>query len=260
MGANVNSSGAQNQGQPNIDPNTGQPIQGQPSTGASKAESLPERLSVDPTGNALVLRGTPDEESVLDQVLKVIDVPNNLEPKSYEVGSSAKQIAEIAKVRGLGEVQLIEKPAEADPNRPVFYNYYDDGSRRQQQNKSISGGPTMVVDEASGKITYYATPRQHDELTKLIKEINPSEERVVIRAYKLKHSDADKVSQLILGLIENSNNTQVAPPPAGRPARAPSRDVHRLPTAACRHANQSSTRTRVDDSPRIQFTDSPAAK
>jgi len=80
LGANVNSSGNQNPGQPNIDPNTGQPIQGQPSAGASKAESLPERLSVDPTGNALVFRGTPDEESVLDQVLKVIDVPNNLEP------------------------------------------------------------------------------------------------------------------------------------------------------------------------------------
>lgn len=214
LGANVGSGGGPSQGQPNIDPNTGQPIQSQPSAGASKAESLPERLSVDPTGNALVFRGTPDEEAVLDQVLAVIDVPNNLEPKSYEVGSSAKQIAEIAKVRGLGEVQLIEKPAENDPNRPVFYNYYDDGSRRQQQNKSISGGPTMVVDEASGKITYYATPRQHDELTKLIKEINPSEERVVIRAYKLKHSDADKVSQLILGLIENQslpNDTGTSP-------------------------------------------------
>lgn len=214
LGANVGSGGAQNQGQPNIDPNTGQPIQGQTGAGASKAESLPERLSVDPTGNALVFRGTPDEEAVLDQVLAVIDVPNNLEPKSYEVGSSAKQIAEIAKVRGLGEVQLIEKPVENDPNRPVFYNYYDDGSRRQQQNKSISGGPTMVVDEASGKITYYATPRQHDELSKLIKEINPSEERVVIRAYKLKHSDADKVSQLILGLIENQslpNDTGTSP-------------------------------------------------
>lgn len=214
LGANVNSSGQQNQGQPNIDPNTGQPIQGQPSAGASKAESLPERLSVDPTGNALVFRGTPDEESVLDQVLRVIDVPNNLEPKSYEVGSSAKQIAEIAKVRGLGEVQLIEKPQESDPNRPVFYNYYNDGQNRQQQNKTVSGGPTMVVDEASGKITYYATPRQHEELTKLIKEINPSEERVVIRAYKLKHSDADKVSQLILGLIQNQslpNDTGTSP-------------------------------------------------
>lgn len=214
LGANVNSTGNQNPGQPNIDPNTGQPIQGQPSAGASKAESLPERLSVDPTGNALVFRGTPDEESVLDQVLKVIDVPNNLEPKSYEVGSSAKQIAEIAKVRGLGEVQLIEKPAENDPNRPVFYNYYNDGQNRQQQNKTVSGGPTMVVDEASGKITYYATPRQHEELTKLITEINPSEERVVIRAYKLKHSDADKVSQLILGLIENQslpNDTGTSP-------------------------------------------------
>ncbi|MBL8762176.1 MAG: hypothetical protein JNL50_12830 [Phycisphaerae bacterium] len=205
LGANVGSGGAQNPGQPNIDPNTGQPIQGQPSAGASKAESLPERLSVDPTGNALVFRGTPDEEIVLDQVLEVIDVPNNLEPKSYEVGSSAKQIAEIAKVRGLGEVQLIEKPAENDPNRPVFYNYYDPGQNQQRQTKSVSGGPTMVVDEASGKITYYATPRQHDELTKLIKEINPSEERVVIRAYKLKHSDADKVSQIILGLIENQS-------------------------------------------------------
>lgn len=205
LGANVGSGATQNQGQPNIDPNTGQPIQGQPGVGASKAESLPERLSVDPTGNALVFRGTPDEEAVLDQVLEVIDVPNNLEPKSYEVGSSAKQIAEIAKVRGLGEVQLIEKPAENDPNRPVFYNYYDPGQNQQRQTKSISGGPTMVVDEASGKITYYATPRQHDELTKLIKEINPSEERVVIRAYKLKHSDAEKVSQLILGLIENQS-------------------------------------------------------
>lgn len=205
LGANVNSNTAQNPGQPNIDPNTGQPTQGQPSVGASKSESLPERLSVDPTGNALVFRGTPDEEAVLDQVLEVIDVPNNLEPKSYEVGSSAKQIAEIAKVRGLGEVQLIEKPQQYDPNRPVFYNYYNDGQNRQQPAKAVSGGPTMVVDEASGKITYYATARQHDELTKLINEINPSEERVVIRAYKLKHSDADKVSQIILGLIENQS-------------------------------------------------------
>lgn len=204
LGANATTNTPQNQNQPNIDPNTGQPIQNQ-SAGASKSESLPERLSVDPTGNALVFRGTPDEEAVLDEVLKVIDVPNNLEPKSYDVGSSAKQVAEIAKVRGLGEVQLIEKPAENDPNRPVFYNYYNDGQTRQQPTKAVSGGPTMVVDEASGKITYYATPRQHDELTKLITEINPLEERVVIRAYKLKHSDAEKVSQIILGLIENQN-------------------------------------------------------
>ncbi len=89
-------------------PGTGNPNQPQaPNANSGVLDNLGDRLTVDPTGNALIFRGVPQEISQVQTVLSVIDVPNTLEPRTYPGGSAASQIANIARQRGLGEVTTI---------------------------------------------------------------------------------------------------------------------------------------------------------
>ncbi len=143
---------------------------------------------------------------MLGKFLKIIDAPSTLTPQSYNAGSAAKQIADIARERGLGQVTLIAAPTQQDPNNPFRFGGFDvNGQQQQQQSKQnlSSGGPVMVVDEERGTIIYYGTKEQQDELRKLIEQFKVEDERLTIEPYKLRHSDATKVAELVLGLIQN---------------------------------------------------------
>jgi len=65
----------------------------------------------------------------------------------------------------------------------------------------------MVVDPQKGVIVYYATPEQHEQMARLIEELDPGSERVVIRTYKLHHASAPDTADLILSLLENQRPT-----------------------------------------------------
>ncbi|MFN9977362.1 MAG: type II secretion system protein GspD, partial [Phycisphaerae bacterium] len=61
----------------------------------------------------------------------------------------------------------------------------------------------MVVDEDRGLIIYYATPEQQELLADLIKGINLDDDIVVVKEYKLKYASAEKVAEVINGLLTN---------------------------------------------------------
>ena len=64
-------------------------------------------------------------------------------------------------------------------------------------------GAVLVVDEGRGQIIYYATPKLHQEMDRLIKEIEPENDAVVMREYRLVYAKSDKLAATILGLINN---------------------------------------------------------
>ncbi|MEZ6318561.1 MAG: secretin N-terminal domain-containing protein [Phycisphaerales bacterium] len=59
----------------------------------------------------------------------------------------------------------------------------------------------MVVDVARGSIIYYGTQAQQQQLADLLKEIGAEDERVVVRTYRLRHSQAENVADLLDAMI-----------------------------------------------------------
>lgn len=186
-------------------PNEGQPQQPQqPQSGSNRLESIGDRLTIDPQGNALIFRGVDAETAQVRAVLDVIDVLNQLVPKKYTVGNAAKQVADIARNRGLGEVITIEAQNTGQPTYNYNYNYGDQGGNaRGRSSTSSVGGPVMVVDEGRGTIIYYGTTEQQVQLERLITGLDLEQEAIVIRNYKLKNADSEKVADLVQGLIQN---------------------------------------------------------
>lgn len=166
-------------------------------------ETIGDRLTVDPQGNALIFRGFPEEVEQIAKIIAVIDVANNLTPRPYELGAFAKQFADIARSRGLGEVITISDTSMSNPYMDQFSGFRGGAQPGQQAQQPLVGGPVMVVDEKRGRVIYYGTPEQHEQLATLQEQINVASENVVIEAYRLKHSDSEKVADLILGLIQN---------------------------------------------------------
>ncbi len=194
----------------------GQPRQPQAQpgmAGGGSLENLSDRLTVDPQGNALIFRGMEQEIAQIESLLKVIDVPNTLKPKSFFAGSNAAQIAAFAQAKGYGEVTTIGE-ANLDQNaaaggQQAFQNNLQQGGRPGGQfgagRTAGIGGPMLVVDEANGNIIYYGTPTQHDQLQVLIEQLDIQSERIVIQEYKLKNSKAEDVADVVMGLLNNQS-------------------------------------------------------
>lgn len=187
---------------------TASPGGGQPSIGLSSASlsNMADRITVDPQGNALIFKGTDFEIARVQEVLDVIDVPNTLDPKSYFAGSSAAQIADIARNRGLGEVISID-----DQQQNTFgqtnIRIQQQGGFQSQQSSTATGGPVMVVDTTRGNIIYYGTPAQQQQLADLLVELGTEDERIVIKDYVLSHSDAEIVAELMTAIITGEQRT-----------------------------------------------------
>ncbi len=199
-GATINFSGGNNRG------NNQNNVQGGVvSLAGGSLTNLGERITIDPQGNALIFKGTENEIARVRSLLLVIDVPNTLEPKNYFAGSSATQIADIAKRRGLGEVIQIEETTNQFNGFGNFNNQnnqFNTGSSETGQ-----GGPVMVVDPTRGNIIYYGTPEQQAQLGALLDELKTEDERVVIREYQLNHTDALTITDLLNGIITGEAQT-----------------------------------------------------
>lgn len=182
-------------------------------TGGSLS-NFPDRITVDPQGNALIFRGTEQEIERVRTIMAQIDVPNTLQPRSFYAGSSAAQIADMARLRGLGEVIQVENQNQlGEFNQFQFFQNQARMAGQQQTATSGAnrGGPVMVVDPTKGNIIYYGTPQQHAQMENLMKELRTEDERVVIRSYVLNHSDAQTVADLITGLVTGQRQTGDAP-------------------------------------------------
>lgn len=180
----------------------------QPNLGLSSASlsNMADRITIDPQGNALIFKGTEAEIARVQEVLDVIDVPNTLEPKNYFAGSSAAQIADIAKSRGLGEVISISDQTQ-NPFGQANFRVNNQSGLQSFQNETGSGGPVMVVDTTRGNIIYYGTPAQQQQLADLMKELGTEDERVIIKEYVLNHSDAEVVAELMTAIITGEQQT-----------------------------------------------------
>jgi type II secretory pathway component GspD/PulD (secretin) len=201
VGGSVQSSGIANQRITQNNPNAAGGITGIQSGGS--LSNLSERITIDPQGNALIFKGTDNEIGRVRKLLAVIDVPNTLQPRNYFAGSSAAQIADIAKRRGLGEVIQIE-PTNSQP----FQNFGGQNNQFSQQiSEAGQGGPVMVVDPSRGNIIYYGTDDQQAQLAALLDELKTEDERVVIREYVLNHTDALTVADLLNGIISGELQT-----------------------------------------------------
>jgi type II secretory pathway component GspD/PulD (secretin) len=209
-------------------------------------DNLSDRLTIDPQGNALVFRGVPDEISKVREVLEAIDVASTLTSTKYEVGLAAKQIADLARQRGLGEVTTIASTGGRNSNRfqqGFFGGEFNDGSQRNQgRTTAAAGGPVMVVDEDRGLIIYYATPEQQELLADLIKGINLDDDIVVVKEYKLKYASAEKVAEVINGLLTN---------------RTPAAESSLLPGSGSNSTNANSRFNRNNTQPQQQQSQQP---
>ncbi|MEO0482604.1 MAG: hypothetical protein AAF138_03190 [Planctomycetota bacterium] len=117
----------------------------------SSIDNLAERLTADPSSNALIFRGLSEEADQVRRLIEGIDRPTLLVPRKYFAGSAARQIADIASQRGLGEVISLDSgggivrqperlPARpAAPTRPARWRERDrhrrlgDGGRRRKR-------------------------------------------------------------------------------------------------------------------------------
>lgn len=194
----------------------GNPVQQQPQQQQARTtmDNLAERLTVSPIGNELFFRGLEEERKIIEELVTLIDSQPTLTPKTYRVGASAKAIADLAKQRGMGEVTTIAAPQDQQNRFGNFGFFYDDSmNRRNQQQQPTNGGPVMVVDEGRGQIIYYATTSLHGEMARLIDEIKPDDDSVVMREYALTYAKAEDVESILMGLIreqtpsDNSNSS-----------------------------------------------------
>ncbi len=189
----------QDAGQGIIQPqNAGVPGQ----TGAT-LNNMGDRLTVDPQGNALIFRGLPAEIDAVKNILTIIDVRNALVPRQYFAGSAARQIADMARAQGLGEVTTIA--TATDPLNQNFNQNFNQQFGGQNANQAFAiGGPVMVVDESRGNIIYYGTPEQQERLDALIKELDTKSDRVTVEVYKVNDAKAIDVAEVIQNLISNT--------------------------------------------------------
>lgn len=188
--------------------------EGVPSPAASdptKISNLAERLIVDAQGNALILRGTDEELGHVREIVAVIDVTNTLVPRNYFAGTYARQIADMARQRGLGEVTTLSS-GEQDQFSPYGGEFnFPNASGGAFGQRTLEGGPVMVVDEGRGTIVYYATEAQHTQLEALIKTLDTESDRIEVKAYKIRHNDAEEVAELINALLTGSMPTGDSP-------------------------------------------------
>lgn len=200
VGQAVQSRGLGLPGQPDFNAGQQGGVPGRQATG--QLDNMGDRMTVDSQGNALIFRGLQIEIDLVKEVLAVIDVPNTLLPRKFEGGAAAMQIADIARQRGLGEVTTIADRSQVDPNMGFDFNAFQ--LQQQRAGGAGAGGPVMVVDERRGSIVYYGTEAQQVQLETLIKELDIQAERVVTRVYRLRHSDAESVAEIINGLISST--------------------------------------------------------
>ncbi len=206
-------------GQQQIDPMSPQALQPIVAGGGvtpGTMTNLADRLTIDPQGNALILRGFESEAARIQQILTVLDKANTLEYRQYHAGMAAAEIAQFAARIGLGGVEMIDtgavqggltQPAGARANQPA--NFQQQGFQQfQQGGEKQIGGPVLVVDESRGTITYYGTQSQQAQLAAIIQAFDVGRDALVIETYKLRNSPAMAVAEVIQAILTNETPTE----------------------------------------------------
>lgn len=185
--------------------------------GTGPTSNLALRLIPEAQSNALLLKGRPEEIELIQRLLAIVDVPNQLIPKWYPVGSASTALAEQGQRAGLGEVnQMQSTRGDAALQGQIPGQPFNVAVLGQRQNQT-SVGPNFVLDSEGRGFIYYGTAEQHAQLEKLVREFSDltQAERVVYEFYKLKFADAEATAEVIRNMISNtvsqSGNSPLVP-------------------------------------------------
>ena len=237
-----------------IDPNNVAAMQQQAQLGGAggagqSISNLSDRLTIDPQGNALLFRGRPDEQELLARMLSIVDVFNDLTGKWYPIGSAAREVAQQASRLGLGTTITLQNAQGTDATALRALQPGQPGSQGQQGSGSELGGSTFILDAQSRGFMYYGTSEQQKRVEKLVEEFAPLTdlEAVVYEFYKLRHSEAEKVAEVIRGLLSNSVPTSSSPllPGGGAGGRSGT-------SASAQRRNNPSAGTKAGETPNPQ--------
>lgn len=180
-------------------------------TSGGALDNMADRLTVDAQSNALIFRGNDTELVQVLDVIRVIDVPNNLESRQYFAGSAAQSIADLAKQRGFGEVVTLQDTTSAGFDG-VFRNLQNQQQNQFGQNiQEVVGGPFMIVDLRRQTIIYYGTPAQQAELAAWVTLLDVGEDIITLEYYKLSNARAVDVAEIIQGLISGQSLSAESP-------------------------------------------------
>ncbi len=162
--------------------------------------NLEDRLTVDSQTNSLIFRGRPDETSELTRLLAIVDAPNTLISRWYAVGSAAPAVASEGQRRALGRVVTEQGAFPGGITQGVRFQV----PGFQQQSVDLIGTGFVVFPEAGGFV-YRGTEAQHRDVERLIDNLSEltSAEHVVVEFYKLRHSDAEAVAEILQNLLTN---------------------------------------------------------
>lgn len=184
--------------------------------------NLPDRLMLDPSTNALLFRGRPDEVQMLASLLPMVDVPNAIEARWYPIGiRAAEMVTDWARRLQLGDVTYFESSDSQGfgggttalgrgNTRLGGANPAAGLQGGLQGDASSSAGAGFVVYPDAGGFMYRGTAQQHAKVKELIDKLGPLSEfddTIVYEFYKLKHSKAEDVANVINDLINNQTST-----------------------------------------------------
>lgn len=174
--------------------------------------NLSDRLTIDPQGNALLFRGRPDEQELLSRLISIVDVINTLTGKWYPIGSAAREVAQQAQRLGLGTTITLQN-AQGDATAVRALQPGQPGSLGSGTGQGEIGGSTFILDGQGRGFMYYGTAEQQTRVEKLVEEFSSLTdlEAVVYEFYKLRHSEADKVAEVVRALLSNSVPTASSP-------------------------------------------------
>lgn len=204
--------------------------------GANQAISnLADRLTIDPQGNALLFRGRPDEQELLSRLISIVDVINTLTGKWYPIGSAAREVAQQAQRLGLGTTITLQNAQGTDATALRALQPGQQGSLGGGTGQGEIGGSTFILDGQGRGFMYYGTVEQQKRVEKLVEEFSSLTdlEAVVYEFYKLRHSEADKVAEVVRALLSNSVPTSSSPllPSGGSGSRGNTNRTNRPNTA-----------------------------
>ena len=187
----------------------GQPIQAAPVPGGgTQITNIGERMTVDPTANALFFRGRQDERDLLGELLTLVDTPNTMIARWYPVGlSTAEAVANAGVGQQLGNVSSFETSSgRGGGGRGGLVGQPGIGGAGGQGQSQFSGTGFTIFPENGGFI-YRGTEPQHARVAALVDQLKDLSERdaVVLEFYKLKHGKATDIAEVIQNLITNSS-------------------------------------------------------
>ncbi|HMN40204.1 MAG TPA: secretin N-terminal domain-containing protein [Phycisphaerales bacterium] len=167
--------------------------------------NLSDRMTIDPTSNALYLRGREDEQALLRDMLAVIDSPNAMVSKWYPVGNKTSQaVAAAGKAEQLGSVTEFDFSDSTGGGRGALGGGVGRGGSAGQNDSG--GGAGFVLYPEAGGFIFRGTEPQHDRVRALVESLKiiSADEVQTIEFYKLHHGKSTDVADTIQNLLSNS--------------------------------------------------------